>query len=55
MKKIHKYQIAELLLGIEAEDKYLHPELADFEISSSEEPQIWIHLIKDVPAGTDHC
>lgn len=54
MRKIHKYQIAELLLGIEAEDKYLHPELADFEISSSEEPQIWIHLIKDVPAGTDH-
>lgn len=54
MEKIHKYQIAELLLGIEAEDNFLHPELADFEISSTEEPQIWIHLMKDVPSETDH-
>ena len=50
----HKYQIAELLLGIETEDKYLHPELADFEVSSTEEPQIWIHIVKDMLPAADY-
>ena len=43
--RIHTYQIADLLLGIEADEKYLHTELQAFETIDSTEPQILIRLI----------
>ena len=33
--RIHTYQIADLLLGIEADEKYLHTELQAFETIDS--------------------
>lgn len=47
--RIHTYQIADLLLGIEADEKYLHTELQAFETIDSTEPQILIRLI---PSGS---
>lgn len=47
--RIHTYQIADLLLGLEADEKYLHTELQAFETIDSTEPQILIRLI---PSGS---
>lgn len=38
--RIHTYQIADLLLGIEADEKYLHTELQAFETIDSDRKSV---------------